>query len=1022
MGYAQVLAGHHALIRSFLAAHDGSEMDTQGDAFFAVFSSPRGCVAAVLGMQQAFEAHAWPGGVRVRVRMGVHCGEAARTAAGLVGLEVHQGARVAAVAYGGQVLVSETAVALVRDWLPPGVALTDLGVHRLKDLGRPEQIFQLQAAGLQAEFPPLRSLGNPALQNNLPAQLSTFIGRDREVCDVRALVESARLVTLTGAGGAGKTRLGLQVAAELLDGSGDGVWLVELAAVTDQDAVAPAISLALRLAAQPGRPVLEGLLDALAPQDVLIVLDNCEHLIGGCAKTAEAILRHCPRVHLLATSREPLGIGGETIYRVPSLSLPRPGDTSPPAPGSSDAVTLFADRARAHGVVLAVDEQTGPLVVSVCRRLDGMPLAIELAAARLRSLSLSSLGDRLDQRFRLLTGGSRTALERQQTLRATVDWSYSLLTGAEQVLLARLSVFAGSFDVDAAEAVCGFPGIDMLDVAGLLGSLVDKSLVVAEPAGGTLCYRLLETIRLFAAERLAEAGDDEAATVAAAHCAHYLAVAEAAAAHLTGPEQGSWLARLDADQANLRRAGEHAADDPDGTVLVLRLGIALYRYSIARSRQRQALGLLVPTLRRPDAGADPALFAAALVTAALTACWVDIAAARHLGEQAVQVARQLGDDRLLSRALAALCTACHFAGEPETGLPFGQESAERARHLGDDVQLAESLAHYFLAIDPARSLQLVGEAIACTERSGDHLYNCLLHNNAGFHALSAGDIPVARAHLEAVAQAAQQIGWESAELPGNLGLMLRAEGDPDGARSMFEASLRISRRNGDSRGMAYACLYLACVAGDAGDWDLAGVLHGSAQAFQDRAGIRWDKFDAHYRQDSLDQARARMGDEQLERAYAQGTALSLEKALDLALSREAGLRDRDHAHLRATLGDAAFEVAYRHGRTLSQVDAIALATAAAEPDPGAAPAVTVPAPGQATADGSAALLSERERDIVALLAGGATDAQIANRLFLSVNTVRSHLERIRDKTGARRRAELVRYAIQAGIDPAAPST
>ena len=418
--YAQVLAGHHALIRSALAAHDGREVDTQGDAFFAVFSSPRGCVAAVLQMQQALDAHAWPGGERVRVRMGIHCGEAARTATGLVGLEVHRAARVAAVAYGGQVLVSETTAALVRDWLPPGAALADLGLHRLKDLGRPERIFQLQAAGLQAEFPPLRSLGNPALPNNLPAQLSTFIGRDREVSEVRALVESCRLVTLTGAGGAGKTRLGLQVAAELLDGSGDGVWLAELAAVTDEDAVPAAISQALRLAVNPGRPALEALLDALAPQDVLIVVDNCEHLIGGSAKTADAIVRRCPRVHLLATSREPLGIGGETIYRVPSMSLPGPDDTGPPAAGSSDAVALFADRARAHGVGLPVDEQTGSLVVSVCRRLDGMPLAIELAAARLRTMSLSELHDRLDQRFRLLTGGSRTALERQQTLRAAV--------------------------------------------------------------------------------------------------------------------------------------------------------------------------------------------------------------------------------------------------------------------------------------------------------------------------------------------------------------------------------------------------------------------------------------------------------------------------------------------------------------------------------------------------------------------------------------------------------------------------
>ena len=574
-GYARVLAGHHALIRSALAGHGGREVDTQGDAFFAVFSSPRGCVAAVLAMQQAMAAHAWPGGERVLVRMGIHCGEAARTATGLVGLEVHRAARVAAVGHGGQMLVSEAAAVLVRDGLPEGAALADLGVHRLKDLGRPERIFQLHAAGLQAEFAALRSLGNPALPNNLPAQLSAFIGRDREVAEVRALVESCRLVTLTGAGGAGKTRLGLQVAAELLDGSGDGVWLVELAAVTDQDAVPPAISRALRLAARPGRPVLEALLDALALQDVLIVLDNCEHLIGGCAKTAEAIVRRCPRVHLLATSREPLGVGGEAIYRVPSLSLPGPDDTGPAAAGSCDAVALFADRARANGVALSVGEQAGPVVVSVCRRLDGMPLAIELAAARLRSMSLAELHDRLDQRFRLLTGGSRTALERQQTLGATVGWSYSLLTGAERLLLGRLSVFAGGFDLGAAEAVCGSGRLDVLDVADLLGSLVDKSLVVAERARDGLRYRLLETIRLFAAERLLEAGDDEAAAAAAAHCAHFLSVAEAAAPYLTGPEQGSWLARLHADQANLRHAAGYAASRPDGTALVLRLGVAL---------------------------------------------------------------------------------------------------------------------------------------------------------------------------------------------------------------------------------------------------------------------------------------------------------------------------------------------------------------------------------------------------------------------------------------------------------------
>jgi predicted ATPase len=704
-------------------------------------------VAAALEIQRALEAHGWPARERVRVRMGVHTGEASRAAAGLVGLDVHRAARVAAVGYGGQVLVSETAAALARGRLPSGASLADLGVHRLKDLGRPERIFQLQAAGLQAGFPPLRSLGNPALPNNLPAQLATFIGRGRELAEVRDLVGSSRLVTLTGAGGCGKTRLGLQVAAELLDGSGDGVWLVELAAVTNQDAVARAISQALGITGQPARPAVDALLDALALQDILIVLDNCEHLIGSCAKTADAVLRRCPRVHLLATSREPLGIGGEIIYRVPSLSLPGPGQPDLAAAESSDAVALFADRARAQGAGLRVDEQTVPVVVSICRQLDGMPLAIELAAARLRSLSLTDLHDRLGQRFRLLTGGSRTALERQRTLRATVEWSYSLLNGAEQLLLGRLSVFAEGFGLDAAEAVCGSGGSELFDVTDLLGSLVDKSLVVAEPAGTGLRYRLLETIRQFAAEKLAQAGPGDAAATAAAHCAHFLSVAETAARHLTGPDQGWWLALLDADQANLRRATDHAAGHPDRTAQVLRFGAALRRYWMTRSRYAEPFALLVPVLERPEARADPGLFIAALLTTENAARFVDIAVALQLGEQAVVLTRQLGDDRLLIESLSALFFAYYHAGQPDGGLHLGEEAVERARQLGDDVLLARSLMGYLLAsdpVDPARYTQLFTEAIACTERSGDRFINCQLHNNAACHALNVGDIPAAR--------------------------------------------------------------------------------------------------------------------------------------------------------------------------------------------------------------------------------------------------------------------------------------
>jgi predicted ATPase/DNA-binding XRE family transcriptional regulator len=753
--------------------------------------------------------------------------------------------------------------------------------------GPQRALFEQAARGRATAAAVLTAHGSPTVRpSNLPAQLGTFIGRDRELPEVRALVESSRLVTLTGPGGSGKTRLSLQLAAGLLDGFGDGIWLVELAALSDEDAVAPAISRALGIAGQPGRPVLETLLDALAPQDVLVVVDNCEHLIGACAKAAEAILRRCPGVHLLATSREPLDVGGEIIYRVPPLSLPEPGECGPAAAESSDAVALFADRARAQGAALPVDEQTAPLVVSICRRLDGLPLAIELAAARLRSLPLAVLHDRLDQRFRLLTGGSRAALERQRTLQATVEWSFSLLTGAEQLLLGRLSVFAESFDVDAAEAVCGFDGIGPLDVTGLLGSLVDKSLVAAEPTRRSLRYRLLETIRQFAAERLAEASDDATAVVEAAHCDHFLSVAEVAAPHLTGPDQSNWLARLDADEANLWRATRHAAGRPDGTARVLRFGGALRRYWETRFRNPEALGLLTPVLERPEARGDPGLFAAALVTAGFVAVRCDLAAARRLGEQGVQFAREHGDDRTLSESLKVLCTVNCLAGQRARGLPLGKESVELARRLGDDVVLARSLATYLAAgdlIDPAHRRQLFTEAIACTRRSGDRLVNHFLHQTAGIHALCEGDISAARAHLEQAAQALQAIGGVPSHLLTlHLGWVLREESDPDGARSMFEAAMRISRRNRDRICQAIASVGLACLAADRDDWHRAAELHGAAQAFLDLTGTQWEQPEARYRSDSLDEIRVRLGEEQFDRAYAKGSMLSLDVVIERA--------------------------------------------------------------------------------------------------------------------------------------------
>ena len=866
-------------------------MTMLGDGFFAVFTSPRACVRAVLEMQRELAARDWPEGERVRVRMGVHSGEAFETAAGLVGLDVHRAARLAGVAHGGQVLFSSSAAALVRDVLPDGTSLRDLGHHRLKDLGRPVQIFQLQAPGLQPEFLPLRSLDNPALPNNLPGQPAGFVGRERELSELRRLVEDSRLVTLAGAGGAGKTRLAIQLAAELLDGSGDGVWLVELAPVSSDDAVASTILGVLGMAPGSGQSPLDLLVTGLASQRALIVLDNCEHLIGACAKVADAILRYCSEIRLLATSREPLGIAGETIYRVPSMSVPDEDDgTGEVDPYNSDAVALFAERAAAQGAGFVLDRASALLVAQICRRLDGMPLAIELAASRLRALSLADLNDRLDQRFRLLTGGSRNVLPRQQTLLATVDWSYSLLTGSEQKLLRRLSVFVDGFQLDAAEAVCAGGDLDMFAVTDLVISLVDKSLVVAEPADGAVRYRLLETIRQFAEERLIESDGSQAGELSQAHCRYFLSLAEAAGAEFAGREQVRWIRRLNAEQGNLWRAVEYAAravDVSEGTEQVLRFGAALVRFWAENARRERAVGVLVPVLERPEARADPSLRSAALASAAMIARGVDMELALRFGEEAMVIADQLGEDRLLIEAGQVLCAILYFAGMPERGAAYGEAAAERARRSGEDGLLGPSLVFLLLCIDqvqPERTEALAAEAIACVERSGDESLAGGLYNNAGVFSLRRGDLPSARRFLQRAEEAHRAVGLRNPTPMINLGWVLRLEGDEAGAADAFERALRESRRVGNRPDIPYATLGLACHASDTGDWHRAAVLHGFADGFLRSSGEPWQDPEDAFRQQSLDEVRAHLDGADFEAAYGRGTGLDLRSATDLALN------------------------------------------------------------------------------------------------------------------------------------------
>jgi non-specific serine/threonine protein kinase len=845
-------------------------------------------------------------------------------------------------------------------------------------------VFQVTGPGLAEGFGPLRSLDDPALRRNLPSQATSFVGRAAELAELQALVSGgSRLVTITGPGGIGKSRLALQVAVEVLDGAGDGVWLAELAPVAEPELVARTVAAVLGVREEPGRPVLDTLADAVGDRHLLVILDNAEHVLGAAAKLADAMMRSCPRACLLVTSREPLGISGERVFRVRPLPVP-PADLAEPGPlAAYESVQLFTERAAMHRQGFALDEDNAAAVTSVCVRLDGIPLALELAAARLGSLSVQEISSRLDQRFRLLTGGSRTALPRHQTLRALIDWSYDLLNPGERLLLDRLSVFAGGWTLEAAEAVAPQDDAGEWQVLDHLAALIDKSLVQAEEVHGATRYRLLETVRHYAAEHLALRPGLDLDQTRAAHRDYYLALVETAGPHLRGPDEAVWLDRLEAEFDNIRAALAFSLADPPSAEPGLRLAAGLRWFCHMRGHGGEVLKALTVLLGRPDAAMSIRSQALA-ASCHLLNQFGDHSAIPSRAEEALRIARGFPDPAVAADALSQLCWF-RFQHGDLPALADIDQAVGLARATGDPRLLAEVLGRRGVckveAGDLDAGLADLEETLTLSRAAGDNYRLASTLANLGVSKVAAGELPAARAYLQEACMLADSRGYQnlSAGLRENLGFVELIDAHPRSARRLFLDILNTTRITGIKPYVLGALLGLALAAGADGDPAVAATLHGVADELHEQAGRAFEAI-------------------------------------------EAGLRDRDHARLRATLGDAAFEAAYARGRTLSQADAVALATAAARPDPGAGSAVTVPAAGQATAKDSAGLLSERERQIVALLAGGASDAQIAGQLVLSVNTVRSHLERIRDKTGARRRAELVRYAFQTGIDPVTPPT
>jgi len=785
--YHAVLADHHRLLRAAFREAGGREVDAAGDGLFYAFPSARDALLGAMNGQRAILAHPWPEATNVRVRMGLHTGEAISGELGYVGIDVHRAARISSAGHGGQILLSQTTRDLVGDDAHGDIRLVDLGEHQLKDLPAPERLYQVVVEGLLRDFPALRSID--ARPNNLPRQLTSFIGRQNEISEIKRILGSAPLLTLTGPGGVGKTRLALEIGGDLLEDFDGGAWFVELAALSDPAFVLQAVASSLGVGEEPGRPLLSTIVDHLRGHRTLIVLDNCEHVVAACAEIADSLLRGSPTVRLLATSREGLGVSGEALFPVPSLSLPAADLRSADELSQFDAVRLFAERAMAASPTFRVTADNGGAIAQICRRLDGVPLAIELAAARVRALTPDQIAARLDDRFRLLTGSSRITVPRHQTLRATIDWSFGLLEEDEKAVLRRLSVFAGGCALEAAEAVCAGKDVSEIDVIDLLSRLVDKSLLVAEAAGGEGRYWLLETIRQYARDRLLES--EEAPEALRRHRDWYLALAERAAPEFfRGVESGDWLNQLDREHENLRAALQWSEDAPGESRNGLRMAAALWRFWEIRGYLIEGRGWLERIL---SAMADDqsVLRANALTGAGILAQMQgDYSSASALHEESLELHRKLGDPNSISYAANNLANVAMLQGDYKRARELYEMCTELARQTGDDRAAAFGLINMAEVVaeqgDAAGARRLFEESVATFRKFGDR--------------------------------------WSEAFALDNFGLVACRQKNYESARELHGQALRISRDLSDQRGIARALTHLADVADEEGDADSASAL------------------------------------------------------------------------------------------------------------------------------------------------------------------------------------------------------
>jgi predicted ATPase/class 3 adenylate cyclase len=827
--FAGVLDEHRHILRAAFEAGGGYEVDTQGDSFLVAFGSAQDAVATVVAAQQAINAHLWPKDAPIRVRMGLHTGEPTVAGSRYVGIDVHRAARIMAVGYGGQILLSRTTHDLIGDALPEGLKVRDLGEHRLKDLTRPEHIFQMVIPDLPADFPPLKTLD--IISNNLPIQLTSFIGREREIEHVKRSLAKTRLLTLMGAGGSGKTRLAVQVAADLIDQFEKGVWLVELAPLADPALVVQAVATTFQVREAAGRSLLDLLVDYLQTKSLLLMLDNCEHLVAACAKLASALLRACPNVKILATSREALGVAGEVAYHVPPLSRPDPRRTQTLEQlRQFEAVQLFVERGVHSQPRFALTDGNAAAVAHICHRLDGIPLAIELAAARVKVLTADQIATRLNDRFRLLTGGSRAGLPHHQTLRATIDWSHDLLSDKERTLLRRLSVFAGGFNLEAGEAICAGDGLEKDAILDLLTNLVDKSLVVAEGLNGDIRYLLLETVRQYGLEKLEEAG--EVAGIREQHLEWYLGLAERVEPELLGPDQLGGLDELEREHDNLRAALEWAASGARDAEARVRLAGALQRFWSMRGHLTEGRAWLESAIEESveSGDASPAPVKAIYGAGVLAFYQGDYVRAVALLEHSLALSREGGDKVSTARALNRLALVHRNRGDYSRAITLLEESQVLCRATGQKWVLAQALHTLALAVrglgDYDRATALLEESLPLWRETGDKSGLARSLASLGVVARLQRDFARARALHEQSLALNRELGhkYEIADALLNLGSVAKNEGDYARARDLYDECLILSREIGYRLVVAAALVNLAIVSHYQGDDERAGQL------------------------------------------------------------------------------------------------------------------------------------------------------------------------------------------------------